>query len=505
LKDSCHSANRQSRENGDPPFQEFLDFRFCGNDTMRMLFKVSTSDLYGGYDQEKMKQKFIEESVLLVSILKWFVLATGIGVVVGLSTTLFLKFLYWSVTTTNGYPYYFLLLPLGFFLSSLIIHHVEPDARGYGTEKVIEAVHKRFGKMNFRVVPIKLAATIITAAAGGSIGQIGPCAQIGAALSSFLGHAFKLDDNDVKKLVICGISAGFASVLGSPIAGAIFGVEVLFVGGIMYEVLLPSFIAGITSYQISSWLGIHYIYYPVKFIPPFSETFFFQVVVSGIFFGLCAIMLIETMRMGERLSGRLSIWPPLKGIVGGVMLIGLTFIFSPAYLGLGIETIQASLRGEQIVLYAFLVKALFTSISFGAGGSGGIITPILFVGATAGSLFGDIAGLDKATFAAIGLVSVLAGAANTPIAASILAMELMGQEIAPYAAVACVVSFLMTGHRGIFTTQLLYVKKSSSVEVEVGTDLEGLKTRFNPREKSVSGMLIKLISRARKIKRKNGD
>lgn len=451
-----------------------------------------------------MKQKFIEESVLLVSILKWFVLSSGIGVVVGLSTTLFLKLLYWSVSCTGGYPYYFLFLPLGLFVSGLVTHLLEPDASGYGTEKVIEAVHKRFGKMNFRIFPFKLAATIITTASGGSVGQVGPCAQIGAVLSSFLGGLFKLDDNDIKKLVICGISAGFASVLGSPIAGAIFGVEVLFVGGIMYEVLLPSFIAGITSYQVSSWLGIHHLYYPVKFIPPFTETFFLQVVISGIFFGICSLILIETLRAGERLSGRMSIWPPLKGLIGGAMLVGLTFIFTTAYLGLGLETIQSAMRGEHVVLYAFLIKALFTSITFGAGGTGGIITPILFVGATAGSLFGNMAGLDQATFSAIGLVSLLAGAANTPIAASILAMELMGQEIAPYAAVACVVSFLMTGHRGVFATQLLYVKKSSSVEVEVGKDLDGLETRFKYRDKSLIGILMRLAGKAKKRKGKDG-
>lgn len=111
-----------------------------------------------------------------------------------------------------------------------------------------------------------------------------------------------------------------------------------------------------------------------------------------------------------------------------MILIGLTFIFRSRYLGLGLDTIQASMRGEQIIWYAFLMKAIFTSFSFGASGNGGIITPILFVGATAGSLFGDIAGLDRATFSAIGLVSLLAGAANTPIAASILAMELMGRR-----------------------------------------------------------------------------
>ena len=394
-----------------------------------------------------MKRRLTEQAVLFISIMKWVFLATIIGIVVGLSTTVFLKILNWSRLLSNTFPYYFLLLPAALFLSAAIIKYLAPDAEGHGTEKVIEAIHRHSGKIKAIVVPVKLVATIITLAAGGSVGKEGPCAQIGGGLSSIFADIFRFSDNDRKKLVICGISAGFASVFGTPIAGAIFGVEVLFIGGILYDVLLPSFIAGIISYHISSSLGIAYFYHPINFVPVFSEGFFAKVVFAGIFFGICSALLIEMLKLGDKLSAQLRISKPLKGIIGGLALIGLVFIFSKQYLGLGLDTIQSSLEGIKIIWYAFLLKMIFTSITLSFGGSGGIVTPIFFIGATSGTLFATFLGLDTATFAAIGLVSLLAGAANTPIAASIMAVELFGPKVAPYATVACVISFLLVRHR----------------------------------------------------------
>jgi H+/Cl- antiporter ClcA len=446
-----------------------------------------------------MRKHLIEESVLFISILKWVVIATGIGIIVGLSTTLFLMLLDWSLVQSTRYPYYFLLLPIGLLISALVIHYLEPDAKGYGIEKVVEAVHKRGGKIYAAIVPVKLLTTIVTIATGGSAGQVGPCGQIGASLSSVVADLFKLDDNDRKKLVICGLSAGFASVLGAPFAGAIFGVEVLYVGSILYEVLLPSIIAGVTSYHIASLLGIHYQYYPVSFIPVITQAFIFKIVLAGIFFGICSIILIVLLRSGEKVAEKVSPSLPLRALVGGAILIGLTFIFSKQFLGTGLESIQSSLRGEQIVLYAFLLKAIFTSITLNFGGSGGIIMPILFVGATSGSLFGEIFGLDRATFSAVGFVSLLAGAANTPIAASILAIEFFGSAIAPYAAIACVVSFLMTGHRSVFPTQILALKKSSSVEVEMGKELDSVNTTFKFRDKSLIGLGFKILEKLKRL------
>lgn len=397
-----------------------------------------------------MQRQIREQTVLFFSVAKWIGLATIIGIIVGIATSGFLKLLNLSMEFTSGYPYFYLLLPLAFAASTLLIKKLSPEAEGHGTEKVIEAVHTRSGRINPSVVPIKLAATIITLASGGSAGKEGPCAQIGGGLASLFADIFPFTDFDRKKLVICGISGGFAAVFGTPIAGAIFGVEVLFVGALLYDVLLPSFIAGITAYQISVLMGAQYFHSVILFKPVFSEVFFLKVMLSGVFFGLVSLVLIETLRAGERINHSLKIRPVYKGLLGGTAVAVLALIFSGEYLGLGLDSIETTLGGHSPSWYAFLLKPLFTSLTLNFGGSGGIVTPIFFIGSAAGSSYAQWIGADVATFAAIGFVAVLAGAANTPIAASILAIEIFGPSIAPYATVACVVSYLMTGHRSVY-------------------------------------------------------
>ncbi len=440
-----------------------------------------------------MKKRLTEESVIFVSVLKWIVLAMAVGGIVGVSTTLFLDALGWSIAHTDQFPCSFLFLPAALFVSGALIIYLAPEAEGQGTDKVIEAVHKRSGKINGRVIPVKLVATAITIAFGGSAGRIGPCAQIGGALSSLFADLLRFDDRDRKKLVICGISAGFASVLGTPIAGAIFGVEVLFVGSILYDVLLPSFVAGVVGYQVASGLGITYFHSPLEFSPVISSYFSIEIVMAGIFFGLCSFLLVEILRFGKRISDKIPWGLPWKGLVAGLILVGLTFLFSKQYLGLGLDTIQTSLAGGHGPWYSFLLKMVFTALTLNFGGSGGIVVPILFVGATAGASFGAIMQASITTFAAIGFVSLLAGATNAPIAASILFLELFGPEIAPSAAISWVISFLMTGHRSVHPTQVLAVRKSTSLQVEIGSDLENVKAEFLPRSRSLIGAGLRLI------------
>lgn len=449
-----------------------------------------------------MKRRITESTVLFISIIKWVFLATIAGAIVGGATAIFLKILGWATGMGQLSPYTFLLLPIALFLSALSIKYLAPEAEGHGTEKVIEAIHKRSGRIPLLVVPVKLVATIITLAIGGSVGKEGPCAQIGAGLTSFFSDILKFDDHDRKKLVICGISAGFAAVFGTPIAGSLFGVEVLFVGAILYEVLLPSFIAGITAYQVSSALGVTYFRGQVNVLPVFSELFLLKVMLAGLFFGVCSIFLIEMLKAGDRISERINIWKPLKGLIGGIVLIGLTYVFSAKYLGLGLSTIEAAFRGEPTDWYAFLLKPIFTAITLSFGGSGGIVTPIFFIGATAGLFFATIMNLNLGTFAAIGLCSVLAGAANTPIAASIMAVELFGPQIAPYATVACIVSFLITGHRSVYPSQVLSISKSPSLKVELGKELEDIESSFMPRKKSLVNLIIQFINNTERLVRK---
>jgi len=437
-------------------------------------------------------RRITEETVLFISILKWFVLASIVGLAVGLSTTLFLMLLDRAIIFTGRFDHYYLLLPAAFFISALVTR-LAPDAEGHGTEKVIEAVHKRAAYIKAAVVPVKLFTTIVTLAFGGSAGKEGPCAQIGGGLASTFANLLKFGPADRKKLVICGISAGFASVFGTPIAGAIFGIEVLFVGGMMYDILLPSFIAGVTSYQVSSYFGITYFYHFIEFVPAFSELFFLKVMLAGIFFGVCSLFLIESMKYAKKISDLIPFQAPVRGIIGGLLMVIMVAFTSTGYLGLGLIHIEGFLGGLPAVWWDVIGKVVFTSITLSFGGSGGIVTPIFYVGTSAGSFYGQVMGLDPATFAAIGMVSLLAGAANTPIAASILAVEMFGAKVAPYAAVACVTCFLMTGHRSVYPSQIFAIMKSSSFKQEIGREVEAMQAEYVMRRRSLTRLLLSLI------------
>lgn len=445
-----------------------------------------------------MRKKFLESSVLFVSISKWIFLAICIGLIVGVSTTVFLGLLNKGIALVSGVPYYYLLVPVGLLSSTLLVKYFAPDASGHGTEKIIEAVHKNSGKIKLSVVPVKLLATVVTISCGGSAGKEGPAAQIGAALCSGFADLLRFGNKDRKKLVICGISAGFATVFGTPIAGAIFGVEVLFVGGLLYDVLLPSFVAGIVGYQVSTVLGVSYFHQPINFTPVFSSLFFLKVCAAGIFFGIFSLLFIEMLKVIEKLNNKIPIRAEGKALLGGLSLVILTFFMSTGYLGLGLDTIRNAVEGNAVPWYASVLKMFSTSVTLSFGGSGGIITPIFFVGSTAGNLLGHLPGFDLSVFSAIGMVSLLAGAANTPISASIMAMELFSPELAPYAAVSCVISFLMTGHRSVYPSQVLSVSKSSSLKVKHGQEMGNIEgVEYESREKSLSGVITRRINKYR--------
>jgi len=413
----------------------------------------------------------LEEGTLLSSLVKWTALSAGVGALVGVSTAAFLWTLAAAARAVARLPLAPLWLPVGFAVASTLVWKLAPEAAGHGTEKVIEAVHRRWGRIATAVAPVKLLATVITIAVGGSVGKEGPCAQIGAALASSIATLLRLRPRDRRKIVICGISAGFAAVFGTPIAGSVFGIEVLFLGSVLYDVLYPSFVAGLVGYQVASRLGIAYVHQTLTGVPHVTEGLLLRVIVAGIIFGLVALLLIESLRRAHELFARLPLAPPLRALVGGGVLAGLAVLISARYLGLGVDTLEASLRGEPVPTLGFLWKIAFTAISLGAGGSGGIVTPIFFVGAATGSAFAHLLGFAPGTFAAIGMVAMLAGAANTPLSASIMAMEMFGTDVAPFAAIACVAAYLMVGHRSVYPSQVLATAKTASVRVREGEAL----------------------------------
>jgi H+/Cl- antiporter ClcA len=415
---------------------------------------------------------YTEHTALLISTLKWAVLGAAAGVCVGLGTRLFLWALSRSAELARSLSParvpVFVFLPIALPVCVWLIRRFSPDARGHGTEAVIAAVHQRSGRVDWLVAPVKLTATVVTLAFGGSVGKEGPAAQIGAALTSLFADIFRLQDDDRRRLVICGISAGFAAVFGTPVSGALFGIEVLYLGRIDYSVIFPALVAGIVAHLVCGvqppFPALHDV-----FADTHQTRTILIMLATGALFGLIALLLIESLRFFERLLRRFERRPYVLAAAGGVALVALYLVAGDRYAGLGTETINAALAGTTgIFAGTFLLKILATSITLETGGSGGIVTPIFFIGATSGAALASFFGLPSTFLAAAGLVAMLAAAANTPIAAAVMAMELLPGPEGVYASLAAVTAFLMVGHRSVYASQKLGIAKSAGLDVELG-------------------------------------
>src|SRR5699024_8239064 len=342
-------------------------------------------------------------------------------------------------------------------------------------DSVIAAVHQQEGRLPLKTMPVKPLAAIITLASGGSAGKEGPCSHIGGTLASWLGRMIRLRPELQKKIVACGVSAGFASVFGTPIAGAIYAVEVLTIGRIRHDYLFAAVVSGITSHQISKFWGISYTFYPYNFTDDFSELFFLKIVVMGILCGLVSLLFIEMFEeirlFFSYIQQRFHIWRPLMPLIGGVLLSVLILFIPKDYLGLSLPIMNSALNGESIPFLAFFWKALLVAVTLGSGFYGGIVTPQFVIGALAGNAFAVLFGIDPALGASVGMVAVVAAASNTPIAAVFMGFELFGASFGIYVIGACMAAYIIIGHRSVYPDQLIVFAKSIWMRTKPGSPL----------------------------------
>jgi H+/Cl- antiporter ClcA len=454
---------------------------------------------------------YAEHAALVVTTLKWAVLGATAGVCVGGGTRAFL----WSLEASTRLagrlavgpfrPY--LLLPLALPVCVWLIRTFAPAAKGHGTEAVIAAIHTRSGRVDWLVAPVKLLATVVTLAFGGSVGKEGPCAQIGAAITSLFADVLRLDDKDRRRLVICGVGAGFAAVFGTPVSGALFGIEVLYLGRIEYPVLFPCLVAGIVAHLVCGTSApVPTLHEDLSLLG--HRTIVPLTILFGAAFGLVALVLIETMRGLEKLLRHFERHPYRVAAAGGAALALLYAAAGEEYAGLGVPVIDASLEGTaRLFALAFLFKILATAVTLETGGSGGIVTPIFFIGATSGLALAHATGLAPGVVAAFGFVSVLAAAANTPIAAAVMGMELLPHDLGVYAALCAGTAFLLVGHRSVYASQKLGLAKSGGLEVPVDVPIgdvspAGIRIRKGSLTESVLTELGELEKGVRRVGRR---
>lgn len=411
---------------------------------------------------------------MLTTVVQWLLLSIATGALVGTGVSLFLLALFALTSRSLGLPLWLhmVLLPLGGLVNGLLLYYGYRLNKTGLSDGAIAAVHDQQGRMPLKTLAIKPIAAIVTLASGGAAGKEGPCSHIGASLGSGLGRLLHVNMELRKRLVACGVSAGFASVFGTPIAGAIYGVEVLAIGRIRHDFLLPAIIGGVTAYQVSQFWGVPYPDYSLLLTQAFSQWLFVKTIIIGIICGLAARVYVDSFHVSRDLFDKLrnfyKLWPPLLPMLGGVVLAILIIWLPTAYLGLSLPLMHAALDGAAMPWLGFLWKSLFVAITLGSGFYGGVVTPQFVIGAMTGNVLAQLFGISPELGAAVGLVAVVASASNTPIAAILMGVELFGGNSLLYVAGAAMSAYLIIGHRSIYPDQHMAFAKSSWIQIQPG-------------------------------------
>jgi len=425
---------------------------------------------------DKYKPSF-EQIKIARHLLYWTALVVPISLITGSLVALFLWLLDLATTTRWNNPWLLFLLPLaGVFITFLYqFYGKNSDA---GNNLIMDEIHEPGGGIPTRMAPLVLFSTVLTHLFGGSAGREGTAVQMGGSISSLFSRWYKLEHGDKKILLMCGMAAGFGAVFGTPITGAVFAMEVLAIGRIKYDALIPCLIASVLADITCSTYGIHHTHYSILFrgelrdtlpwLPYLSFDFLllFKVIIAGILFGIAGYLFAETSHFIKDASRKYVHKKWIIPIVGALLVIGISYSLNTFdYLGLGVinpnggVSILSAFHADGATTWSWFWKLLLTAITLSTGFKGGEVTPLFFIGATLGNTLAAVSNAPVDLFAGLGFIAVFAGATNTPLACTLMGVELFGSNNVVYYAVACFTAYYFSGHSGIYVSQRIAVSK----------------------------------------------
>jgi H+/Cl- antiporter ClcA len=387
-----------------------------------------------------------------IQIARWVAFAVVIGLASGVLSASFIAALNWATTTRTSHNGLLFLLPLAGLLVGAAYHY---GGRGLerGSNLVIEQIHGQSEWIPFRLTPLIFSASVISHVAGASVGREGAAIQLAAGVTDPLSKRLGLPPMERSIMLVTAVAGAFGSVFGVPVAGAIFALEVQRVGRIRYEALVPAFVASFVGDAVVRGIGIDHTHFPTTTSIDFNISAVWKLVVFGCLAGIVAWAFIALTHFIRRTAGRLIPWYPARPLIGGVILVIVIVVFGwRDYSGLSMPIALEAMNGSAAGQWG--TKFALTSLSIGMGFVGGEFIPLFVIGALAGASFASITGGNIAVFALIGSVAVLAGATNTPLACTVLGLELFGGQGLAWFAIACVIAYATSGNGSIYHAQI---------------------------------------------------
>lgn len=427
------------------------------------------------------KKIFSKQLALLTYLIRWTVVVTPVAIAIGSMVAFFLWLLNWAIHLRFAHTWLLYLLPL----AGLVIHLLYKcygKSSERGNNLIIDEIHKPGAGVPPRMAPLILLTTVITHLFGGSAGREGTAVQIGGSIANLFGNWFKLNEADKKIILTAGVAAGFGAVFGTPLTGTIFALEVIAIGRIQYNALLACLIAGLVGdVTVSAW-GIHHTPYHVDIVDtgqtlynvhlPVSLWLLVKVIVASAIFGLASMAFAKGVGLVKSFSLKWVKIDWLIPVCGGLAIILLTFMLGkPDYLSLGVDaeysgavTIVSAFHHAGADAFSWLWKLIYTAVTLGTGFKGGEVTPLFYIGSTLGNTLAGLMDAPVSLFAALGFIAVFAGATNTPLACTLMGIELFGGEYALFFAIACFTAYFFSGDSGIYSAQQTVVPKSEAID-----------------------------------------